>query len=255
MIVISIILNIYGTAGAILGTSGVIEKDEKPKFKELIKASNPYFWKLLLFNVVLFLLGVAAVIAFIIGSVMTLGLLVCLVILLIPVFYLVNIYLGFVYTALVKDNLDMMEAFKKAWELFRDNFTNNIIWALIIGIGKFVINVVVGLVMLVIGVLFAVVVAGVVDNGSGVLIALSIILGLMLVAYVIFLIVFSALQNSFIWSTIILIYNEYDNAKEEVVMISSGDSPAPAAKVDDMLEEELDVILEDDTESSSEEKK
>jgi hypothetical protein len=99
------------------------------------------------------------------------------------------------------------------------------------------------------------VVAGVVDNGSGILIALSIILGLMLVAYVIFLIVFSALQNSFIWSTIILIYNEYDNAKEEVVMISSGDSPAPAAKVDDMLEEELDVILEDDTESSSEEKK
>ena len=253
MIVISVILNIYGTAGVILGTSGVIAEDKKPKFKELIKSSSPYFWKLLLLNVVLFLLGIAAFIAFIIGTVMTLGLLVCLIILLIPVFYLVNIYLGFVYVAMVKDNLNLMEAFKKAWELFRDNFTNNIIWALIIGIGKFVINMIVGLVMIVIGVLLAIVIAAAVDQTSGILIALAIVLGLMMLAYVIFLFVFSAFESSFVWSTIILIYNEYDSEKEELLLISD-ESEQVEDELDKILEDKESIVSEKNEETKTEEK-
>ncbi len=253
IVVISIVLNLYGTAGVILGTSAAIEEGKKPKFKELIKASNPYFWKLLLLKVVLFLLGIAALIAFIIGSVVTLGMLVCIVILLIPVFYLVNIYLGFVYIALVKDNLDMMEAFKKAWVLFRDNFTNNIIWSLIIGIGKFVLNVIVIIIMIIFFVVMMILIAAIGESNSVILVALAILVGLMILAYVIFLFFFSALESSFIWSTIILIYNEFDSLKEEVVMISSGDSTAPAKKVDDLVEDELDKILEEDEDSSSEE--
>lgn len=206
---ISVVLNLYGTSGTILGTTQVIEEGTKPKFKELIKRSNSYILPLFLVKLALIVLNVAIAVGVIIGTVLTLGILLCCLIFLAPVFYLVYIFISFVFIALIKENLQFTDAFTRGWELFRDNFSENVVWTLIIGIGHYIIMIVTTLILLLCLGLVGASIAGIASGGDAILVAGLIVVSLITLVYLAFYIVFNAFMNSYIWSILILVYNEF----------------------------------------------
>jgi hypothetical protein len=112
-----------------------------------------YFWKLLVIQLIL---GLASLVVFapvIIGgvlmSVLTLGIgLICLfplICLLVPVGIAISIFTLLTQIALIVEDLDIVAAFQRAWEVFRSNLGNVIVMGLILGIGGFVVGLIIAI--------------------------------------------------------------------------------------------------------------
>jgi hypothetical protein len=107
-----------------------------------------YFWKLLLIQLIIGLASFIVLIPFIGGgillSVLTLGLgLLCLVpllCLLIPLGIAITIYTLLTQIALIVEQLDIVSAFQRAWEVLRSNLGEVIVMGLILGVGGFIVG-------------------------------------------------------------------------------------------------------------------
>jgi hypothetical protein len=142
-----LVLGILGQAGLIAGFSQADETGSVT-LAEAWRLGLPHFWRLL--GAALIVAAVAILLALVIGiplalfAGLTMGLgVICLAplfCLLIPVALAANIYITFVQNGIVVEKLPVVGAFRRAFELFRANLGTVIVMGLILGIGAFVVG-------------------------------------------------------------------------------------------------------------------
>jgi hypothetical protein len=112
-----------------------------------------YFWKLLVIQLILgvasFIVLLPAIVGGILLSVFTLGLgLLCLIpflCLLIPLGIALTIFTLLTQIALIVEQLDIVSAFQRAWEVLRSKIGEVIVMGLILGVGGFIVGFVLAL--------------------------------------------------------------------------------------------------------------
>lgn len=136
---VSLMAGTLGTTGVIKGTSMADQagEDDKPlSFGAIFKGLKPHFWKVLLMTLIVniggVILGVILVIPIIILTVCTFFL---AGILMIPLGWFITTLVRFTTIAIVEENLGIIDAVKRAWNLLIKNLGNVAIMFLILGIG------------------------------------------------------------------------------------------------------------------------
>jgi hypothetical protein len=203
LVVLVVLLGTVGRIGLIRGTLKAEQGAGKLTFSELWREGLTYFWRVFFLNLliaVLILLGVVAVV--ILSTILAIGtlgiFLICLIPLLcliIPIAWLVSIFIEQANVALVVENLDIADAIKRGWQVFIDNIGSMIVMGLILVIGISVIGgLIIGLPLLGVAAPAALGIAtGVTDNiRNGVI--LSVVL---FVIYLPFLLVFSGVLRAY----------------------------------------------------------
>ena len=133
-----------GNGGLIAGFQ-MAETGETVTLASAFQKGLRYFWKLLLIQLVPGLASLLIIAPIIIGAifltVFTFGLgLLCLIpllCLLVPLGIAVSIYIQLTQIALIVEDLDIVAAFQRAWEVFRSNLGEVIVMGLILGVGGF----------------------------------------------------------------------------------------------------------------------
>ena len=141
------VLTAIGNGGLIAGFQ-MAETGETVTLASAFQQGIIYFWKLLVIQLILGLVSFLVLAPVIIGSgillFLTLGIgLICLIPLicvLIPLGIAASIYTLLTQIALIVEELDIVAAFKRAWEVFRSNLGKVIVMGLILGVGGFVVG-------------------------------------------------------------------------------------------------------------------
>ena len=163
---IAMVLSTIGRIGLIQGTVQSEAGAEKLKFGDLFKSGKPYFWRVLGLN---FLIGLAAFVlslfvfaplAFV-ATITFVGLfcLIPIICLLVPVFWLISVVIQQANIALVVEDLGIIAAIQRGWSVFRENLSNFIIMALILGLGGAIVGFIFAIPLILI-ILFTVIGAG-----------------------------------------------------------------------------------------------
>jgi hypothetical protein len=230
LVVIAILLGTVGRVGLIRGTVKAEQGASKLTFGELWREGLAYFWRvfglnLLIGLIILFgvlILGFLAIIL----SIGTLGIfLICLLPLLclmIPVFWLVGILVEQANVALVVENLDIISAIKKGWQVFIEHIGSMIVMGLFLIIGVTVIGgIIIGLPLLAIAAPAAIgITTGVVENiRNGLLLSTVLFL-----VYLPFLLLLSGLMRSYTQSAWTLTYMRLTRP---AAPLPAGEPPAP----------------------------
>ncbi len=139
LVVLVIFLGTIGRIGLIHGTRQVDQGVERLSFGNIFQDSLPYFWRVFGFNLLFGLVAFFIILIFLTGyavfTLVTLGLgLFCLPLLciLVPVGWLVVVYLEQVNLAMVIENVGIPVGMKRGWEVFKNNLGTMIIMGLIL---------------------------------------------------------------------------------------------------------------------------
>jgi len=143
LVVLAILLGTVGRVGLIRGTVKAEQGASKLAFSELWRDGLAYFWRVFGLNLVIGLMILFAILVLgilgVILSIGTLGIfLICLIpllCLLLPVMWLVSILIEQANVALVVENLDIIAAIKRGWQVFIENIGSMIVMGLILTIG------------------------------------------------------------------------------------------------------------------------
>jgi hypothetical protein len=149
-----ILLALIFWALAAVGNGGLIagfhmaETGETVTLASTFQQGFRYFWKLLVIQLILGLASLVVILPLIFGgallSILTLGIgLICflpLICLLIPLGIALSIYTLLTQIALIVEELDLVAAFQRAWDVFRSNLGEVIVMGLILGVGSFVVG-------------------------------------------------------------------------------------------------------------------
>ena len=141
------VLAAIGNGGLIAGFQ-MAETGETVTLASAFQQGINYFWKLLVIQLILGLASLVVFVPVIFGgallSILTLGVgLICLIpliCLLIPLGIALSIYTLLTQIALIVEELDIVAAFQRAWEVFRSNLGQVVVMGLILGIGGFVVG-------------------------------------------------------------------------------------------------------------------
>ena len=141
------VLAAIGNGGLIAGFQ-MAETGETVTLASAFQQGIRYFWKLLVIQLILGLASLVVFVPVIFGgalmSVLTLGIaLLCfipLLCLLVPLGIALTIYTLLTQIALIVEELDIVAAFQRAWEVFRSNLGQVVVMGLILGIGGFVVG-------------------------------------------------------------------------------------------------------------------
>jgi hypothetical protein len=133
LVIAAIVLNAVGRAGLVRGTQLAEQGVERLAFGELFRYSLRYFWRIfglsLLVGIATFLGVLFVGIPF---SIITCGigaLILVIALLLLPIVVEMSI------TAIVIENLGVIDGLRRGWQVFRDNLGTMIIMGLILSIG------------------------------------------------------------------------------------------------------------------------
>jgi len=212
LIVLTILLGTIGRVGLIRGTMKAEQGAERLTFGELWRDGLTYFWRVfglnLLIGLIIFLVILAIFIPGVILTVATLGLFVfCLlpiICVLVPALWVVSVVVEQANVALVVENLGIIAAIKRGWQVVRENIGNMIVMALILVLGVSLIG------GFIIGLPIAVVIApaliGVATGTSDALRNGLIIAGLLFAAYLPILLLLSGILRAYISSAWTLTY-------------------------------------------------
>lgn len=143
LVVLVIFLATIGRIGLIQGTRQVDQGVERLSFGNVFRDSVPYFWRVfglnLLFGLAVFFIVVVLGITFLLFTVFTLGVglfcIIPLICVLIPVGWLVGVYLEQVNLALVIENLGISAGLQRGWKVFKHNLGTMILMGLILYLG------------------------------------------------------------------------------------------------------------------------
>jgi hypothetical protein len=147
--VLFLFLGTLGTTGVIKGTALADEAgpDGKPlSFGTIFTAIKPYFWKVLLLNLGLRIVGFFVVLILILPIILFtvctcfLGLF-----LLIPLGWFIELMINFTTIAIVEEDLDIFKAISRAWGVITRNLGYVAVMFLILGIGQFILGLIIGL--------------------------------------------------------------------------------------------------------------
>ena len=213
------VLAAIGNGGLIAGFQ-MAETGETVTLASAFQQGIRYFWKLLVIQLIL---GLASLVVFapvIIGmvllTILTLGIgLICLIpliCLLVPLGIAISIYTLLTQIALIVEELDIAAAFRRAWDVFRSNPGQVIVMGLILGVGGFIVGLILAIPFVLMGLPF---VAGLImgtDTSS--LAGLSVtIIGILL--YLPVLLVAGGIMRTFITGSWTLTYRGLIASKAE----------------------------------------
>lgn len=141
------VLAAIGNGGLIAGFH-TAETGETVTLASAFQQGFRYFWKLLAIQLLLGLASLVVILPVVFGgalfSILTLGIgLICfipLICLLIPLGIALSIYTLLTQIALIVEDLDIVAAFQRAWDVFRSNLGEVIVMGLILGVGGFVVG-------------------------------------------------------------------------------------------------------------------
>jgi hypothetical protein len=147
-----LVLGVIGQGGLIAGFNQV-EDSGSVTLAEAFRMGAANFWRLLGVRIAFWLAGILVAIALVAAVVMvaigTLGIgLLCLVpflCLLIPIGALVGVYVMLTQVALVTEKLGVMDAFRRSWQVLKQNLGPVIVVGLIVLFGSLVIGLVLAL--------------------------------------------------------------------------------------------------------------
>jgi len=141
------VLAAIGNGGLIAGFH-MAETGETVTLASAFQQGFSFFWKLLAIQLLLGLASLVVILPVVFGgallSILTLGIgLICfipLICLLIPLGIALSIYTLLTQIALIVEDLDIVAAFQRAWDVFRSNLGEVIVMGLILGVGSFVVG-------------------------------------------------------------------------------------------------------------------
>ena len=235
--IIAMVLSTIGKIGLMQGTVQSEEGVEKLKFRALFNSGKPLFWRVLglnfLIGLVAFVLVLVTFVPLALVSVATLGIgllcLIPLVCLMVPVGWLFQIIIQQANIALVVEDLNIITALKRGWDIFRENLGNLIIMGLILGIGGAIIGFVFAIPLILI-IVFTVISTGMsIISETGLVFNNSLMVGgIALLVYLPVLIFLGGVLQAYIQSAWTLTY---------LRLTASPDEPDS----DQLLEEELAI--------------
>lgn len=149
---LSFVFYFLGMMGRIALIRGVAQADkdaESLSFGELWAESMPFFWRVFGLN---FLIGLAFLVLFIplvLFGIVTAGIgflcLIPLLCIMVPLSWVVMAIIEQAQNAIVLEDLNMLDGFKRGWEIVKANAVPIIIMMLILGIGSGIIGVIIAL--------------------------------------------------------------------------------------------------------------
>lgn len=150
------VLSIIGKNGLILGTKLADDGAEKLTFGELFSGGLKYFWRVLGFSILtglaIFVAMMIILVPFIFMGVLTMGigmlLIIPLMCVLVPVLMLVGVVLEQGIISIIVEDCGIFDGLKKGWQIFKTNFWNMVLMAIILGLISGVIGFVIGLPLL-----------------------------------------------------------------------------------------------------------
>lgn len=210
-ILFSIIFLFLRTIGKIGLTRGAWQADEgkeKLTFSGIMHEVWPYFWKVLLFTIVLAVLGIIAgiimVLPIIFVSILTLGCgLICLIPILIAIGWFITVLTEFTITSIVNEGKDIMQALESAWNVIIKNPGQVILMGLILFIGQLVIGFLLFLPLLLIA---APVILGIIAQTRALTIAGIVLSGAGFLVYILLMIFAGAILQSYVGTAWTLVY-------------------------------------------------
>jgi len=152
--VVSLFARTLGKIGVIKGTSLADEAgpDEKPlSFGRIFKEGKAHFWKVLLFDLGLQIIGFFVVLFLVIPLVFTvlctcgLGIL-----LLILIGWFIEVMVHFSVIAMIEEELGIFKAIGRAWQLVTRNLGHVLVMFLILGVGQIIIGLIIALPLLIV---------------------------------------------------------------------------------------------------------
>ncbi len=212
LVVVAVVLGAIGRVGLIRGTLKAEQGASKLTFSELWREGLAFFWRVFGLNLLIALIvGFSVFILAPLGVILSIGtlgiILICLIpllCLLIPLAWLVGILIEQANVALVVENVDIIEAIKRGWQVFIDHIGSMIVMGLILIIGVSVIGgLIIGLPLIAIAAPAALgITTGVFENArTGILISIVLFL-----IYLPFLLVFSGILRGYTQSAWTLTY-------------------------------------------------
>jgi len=140
IVVLVIFFSTIGRIGLIRGTHQDYNGATRLTFGEIFSGSTPYFWRVFGLNLLVGLLAFVAIVGLLflglLGVVVTLGIfLLCLIpilCLLVPVVWLLGIFVEQAIIAIVLEDLGVMDGLRRGWQVFKGSFGDMFIMGLIL---------------------------------------------------------------------------------------------------------------------------
>lgn len=214
------VLGIIGKIGLIKGTYKVEKGAESLNFGELFSESLPYFWRIFGLSFLIGLITLVIFIPLVLFGVVTAGVgFLCalpLICILIPVSWVLMVVIEQADTAIVTEDLSMMDGFKRGWEIVKANVGPVIIMALILIFGGGIVSLIVSLPILI----ALIPLIPMIFSGSFQTTPL-IISGLCFVAYLPIIVVLNGILTAYIQSAWTLTYMRLTAPKDAPVIIEA----------------------------------
>jgi hypothetical protein len=142
-------LGMMGRIGILKGVYKVENGAASLTFAELWSESMPYFWRFFGLNLLVGLAFLIVLLPAIAIGIATAGIgLACLlplICLLIPVGWAVNIILEQAQAAIVAEDINMIDGFKRGWEIAKSDIVGMIVLSLVLGIGGAILGIIIAL--------------------------------------------------------------------------------------------------------------
>jgi len=209
-LILGLIMTALSTIGRIGIIQGAVQAEqgiERLTFGDLFTSGKSFFWRVFglnfLVGFVIFIIVLVLLVPAIGFTILTIGLgalcLIPLICVIIPLSWLISIIIGQANIALVVEDLDIMAAIQRGWIIFRENIVNLVIMGLILGVGGFIVGIVIALPIIIIVFPAAVAIVGGAMAESNALLGGGLaVAGLCFVAYLPVLIVLGGILRSYV---------------------------------------------------------
>ena len=208
-------LNTVGRVGLIQGTLQGDADVERLTFGELFHHGKPFFWRVMGLYLFIGLVSFVLVVIFIVPAagigMLTAGIgflcMLPLLCILVPLSWIVGILIQQATIILVSEDTGIIESLQRAWLFFRKHWSNLLVMGLILGIGSFVVGIVLALPIMLI--VFPAIITLIVSstNGSNIDIFSTLkIAGLCMLGYMPVLVVLTGILKAYIYAGWTLTY-------------------------------------------------
>lgn len=219
LVLLSIFLGTIGRIGLIRGTLQAEAGAEHLVLGELFSGSMPYFWRVFGLSFLIGLISFLLFVPFLLFGVLTAGIgFVCLLpllCLLIPISIALYLIIEMANVAIVKENIGLVDGFKRGWELVSANAGPVIIMGLILLVVSFVIGLAIFLPILMI--VLPVVFSFAINQNQNMMPLL--IGGICFIAYLPVTILISGILNTFVGASWTLTYLNLTPKPETSVVV------------------------------------
>lgn len=227
--IVFFVLSVIGQVNLIKGTLAVEAGAESLSFRELFNDSRPYLARAFGLNLLVFLAGFAVIIIiFVVAfgvTIVTFGFgllcLIPLICLLIPISLYIRIVIQQSNIAIVAEDLGVMDALQRGWNIARENLGSMIIMGLILILGAAIINFIIAIPIII--VLFPIF-TGLVLSGDASLQGGLLIAGICFVIYLPVLILLNGILQAYVTSAWTLTFLRLTGNSPD-----GADEPLPAA--------------------------